>query len=90
MTEHKDRAVAAVFPISANFGPIEWGASGQVKRGTCNPMRKWCPPFSIEASLFLACLSYPTYWEDLSEAGVLHAALGGCGVSPVPYAVHTR
>src|SRR5918994_623021 len=30
---------SAVLPISANFGPIEPGASGQVKRGTCNPMR---------------------------------------------------
>src|SRR5215208_7429912 len=30
---------SAVLPISANFGPIESGASGQVKRGTCNPMR---------------------------------------------------
>src|SRR5919112_1180578 len=32
-------ASSAVLPISANFGPIEVGASGQVKRGTCNPMR---------------------------------------------------
>src|SRR5918993_1802110 len=30
---------SAVLPISAIFGPIESGASGQVKRGTCNPMR---------------------------------------------------
>src|SRR5918992_2481940 len=30
---------SAVLPISANFGPIEVGASGHVKRGTCNPMR---------------------------------------------------
>src|SRR5215210_7973932 len=33
-------ASSAVLAISANFGPIEAGASGQVKRGTCNPMRK--------------------------------------------------
>src|SRR5215216_5556773 len=32
-------ASSALLPISANFGPIEVGASGQVKRGTCNPMR---------------------------------------------------
>src|SRR5215210_298487 len=30
---------SAVLAISANLGPIEVGASGQVKRGTCNPMR---------------------------------------------------
>src|SRR5215211_6142 len=33
-------ASSAVLAISASFGPIEAGASGQVKRGTCNPMRK--------------------------------------------------
>src|SRR5215204_1772513 len=32
-------ASSAVLPISANFGPIESGASGQVKRGTCKPIR---------------------------------------------------
>src|SRR5829696_85799 len=32
-------ASSAVLPISANFGLIEPGAPGQVKRGTCNPMR---------------------------------------------------
>src|ERR687886_2032043 len=32
-------ASSAVLPISANLGPIDAGASGQVKRGTCNPMR---------------------------------------------------
>src|SRR5215211_844771 len=32
-------ASSAVLPISANFGPIESGASGHVKRGTCKPMR---------------------------------------------------
>src|SRR5919107_3253015 len=32
-------AASAVLPISSNFGAIESGAAGQVKRGTCNPMR---------------------------------------------------
>src|SRR3712207_618596 len=51
-------ASSAVLPISANFGPIEWGASGQVKRGTCNPIRKPVSSvFSVEASLFLTRLS---------------------------------
>src|SRR5215212_141566 len=53
-------ASSAVLPISANFGPIEVGASGQVKRGTCNPMRTAGPSvLSLEMDLLLARLSYP-------------------------------
>ena len=34
---------SAVLPIPPNFGPIEGGGPGHVKRGTCNPMRTGRP-----------------------------------------------
>src|SRR5215203_5979317 len=61
---------SAVLPISANFGPIESGASGHVKRGTCNPMRTAGPSLLSRDGSIASLPIVPTNREVLLRASV--------------------
>src|SRR5215211_6173195 len=65
-------ASSAVLPISANFGPIEVGASGQVKRGTCNPMRTVGPSVLSRDGSIASPPIVPTNREVLRASVSMH------------------